>query len=95
MQNDALGPNALWGLNPCPAELFQIIFHSFEAGIANAISSFNWRKIVLFMKNKHFPIWNICLAEHLLLNIWSISVALYLGWNFFENVYIAVQQDKG
>ena len=27
-------------LNPCPAELFQIIFHSFEAGIANAISSF-------------------------------------------------------
>ena len=25
----------------CPAELFQIIFHSFEAGIANTISSFN------------------------------------------------------
>ena len=25
---------------PCPAELFVSIFHSFEAGIANAISSF-------------------------------------------------------
>ena len=27
-------------LNPCPAELFQSYFSSFEAGIANAISSF-------------------------------------------------------
>ena len=26
--------------NPCTAELFVNIFHSFEAGIANAISSF-------------------------------------------------------
>ena len=43
-------------LNPCPAELFRIIFHSFKAGIANAISSF---KIFLFMKNKHLPNWNI------------------------------------
>ena len=32
-------------LNPCPAELFQLYFSSFEAGIANAISSFKWRKI--------------------------------------------------
>ena len=31
--------------NPCPAELFQLYFSSFEAGIANAISSFKWRKI--------------------------------------------------
>ena len=30
---------------PCPAELFQLYFLSFEAGIANAISSFKWRKI--------------------------------------------------
>ena len=30
-------------LNRFPAELFQIIFHSFKAGIANAISSFKWR----------------------------------------------------
>ena len=27
-------------VNPCPAELFQLYFSSFEAGIANAISSF-------------------------------------------------------
>ena len=27
-------------INPCAAELFVSIFHSFEAGIANAISSF-------------------------------------------------------
>ena len=27
-------------LNPCPAELLQLYFSSFEAGIANAISSF-------------------------------------------------------
>ena len=27
-------------VNLSPAELFQIIFHSFKAGIANAISSF-------------------------------------------------------
>ena len=30
--------------NPCAAELFVIIFHSFEAGIANAISSFKLMK---------------------------------------------------
>ena len=27
------------GVNPCPAELFKLYFLSFEAGIANAISS--------------------------------------------------------
>ena len=27
-------------INPSPAELFRTIFHSFKAGIANAISSF-------------------------------------------------------
>ena len=31
---------ALRWLKLCPAELFQIIFDSFRAGIANAISSF-------------------------------------------------------
>ena len=82
-------------INPCPAELFQIIFHSFKAGIANAISSFKWRKTVLFMKNKHIPNWNIWLAEHLPLNILKISVVFYLGWHFLENVYFRVQQDKG
>ena len=39
-------------VNPCPAELFISIFHSFEAGIAYAISSFKLRKICLFMKNR-------------------------------------------
>ena len=32
--------NVKWKLNPCPAELLQLYFSSFEAGIANAISSF-------------------------------------------------------
>ena len=27
-------------INPCPAELFELYFSSFEAGIANAMSSF-------------------------------------------------------
>ena len=36
-------------LNPCPAELLQLYFLSFESGIANAISSFK----LLFMKKGH------------------------------------------
>ena len=36
----------------CPAELLQLYFSSFETGIANAISSFKRRKIVLkFLKD--------------------------------------------
>ena len=31
-------------VNPYPAEFFRTIFHSFEAGIANAISSSKWQK---------------------------------------------------
>ena len=31
-------------INPCAAECLFLIFHSFEAGIANNISSFKWRK---------------------------------------------------
>ena len=30
-------------------------FSSFETGIANAITSFKWRKILLLRKNKHLP----------------------------------------
>ena len=37
--------------NPCPAELLQLYFSSFEAGITNAISNFKWWKLLLFMKN--------------------------------------------
>ena len=36
--------------NPYAAELFWTIFHSFEAGIANAISSSKWRKIITFVQ---------------------------------------------
>ena len=42
--------------DPCAAELFVSISHSFEAGIANAISSFKR------MKNK-FIYENICQVE--------------------------------
>ena len=31
-------------VNPGPAELYQLYFSSFEAGIANAISSSKWSK---------------------------------------------------
>ena len=34
----------IFNINPCTAELFVGIFHSFEAGIANSISSFKWHK---------------------------------------------------
>ena len=36
--------------NPYAAELFRIIFHSFEAGIASAICSSKSRKLIIFMK---------------------------------------------
>ena len=36
--------------NPNAAELFRTIFHSFEAGIANAISSSKWQEIIQIMK---------------------------------------------
>ena len=41
-------------VNPCPAELFQMYFSSFEAGIADAISSSKWRKIVIFLGELYF-----------------------------------------
>ena len=53
-------------------------FSSFEAGIANAISSFKWRKIVLFMKNRHRPKLNdqfIWLNEYPPQSILPVSVA--------------------
>ena len=42
-------------LNRCWAELFYSIFHSFEARIADAISSLKWRKIFKILKNGHLP----------------------------------------
>ena len=56
-------------LNPCPAELFQLNFSSFKAGIANTTSSSWWRQIFIFFKNK--LIW---LTEHLPQTLLSISV---------------------
>ena len=44
-------------VNLCPAELFQLYFSSFEAGIAYAISSPNWSKniyIYIFISNIDF-----------------------------------------
>ena len=39
------------------------IFHSFEAGIANAISSFKWRKMIVFFENIHILNRIILLSE--------------------------------
>ena len=39
---------------PCDAELFVSIFPSFKAGIANAISSFKWRKIFILKLYEHY-----------------------------------------
>ena len=35
-------------ISPCPAELFAVIFSSFEAGIADGITASN-------LKNRHLP----------------------------------------
>ena len=40
----------VWGLNPCPAELFKLYFSSFEAGIALAIPASNDEKYFYFLK---------------------------------------------
>ena len=40
LSEQQISTSALSVVNPCPAELFQLYFSSFEAGIANAISSF-------------------------------------------------------
>ena len=40
----------MYKLNPYAAELFRTIFHLFEAGIVNAISSSKRRKIIIFMQ---------------------------------------------
>ena len=41
-------------IHPHSAKLFQSIFHSFKAGIANAISSFKWRKNHYLWKKDNF-----------------------------------------
>ena len=82
-------------LNHCRAELFQLYFSSFKAGIANAIPSFKWRKIWLFMRNKHVGKLTFWLTEHLSQTILRISVAFYFLWNSLETGYIRLQQHNG
>ena len=40
-------------VDPSAAEMAASIFHSFKAGIADAIFSFKCRKPFIFMKNRH------------------------------------------
>ena len=42
-------------INPCAAMLFLTFFQWFQAGIADATSSFKWRNIFIFLKNTHHP----------------------------------------
>ena len=47
-----------YNITPCAAELFASIFHSFKDEIANAISSFEWPKIAMFiMFIRHLQYW--------------------------------------
>ena len=54
-----------------------LYFLWFEAGIANAIYSFKWRKIIILMKKRHLLNWLIRLSDHPPLTIFSISVTFY------------------
>ena len=58
--------------NLCPAELFQLYFLSFEAGIANIISSFKWRKIWLRY------LWKIT----------SVNISISINWAALTNYFI-------
>ena len=42
-------------INPDAADIFRTISYSFEARIANAISSSKWRKIFMFMNKYTSP----------------------------------------
>ena len=66
-----------------PAELFVSMFHSFEAGIADGISSFIWQKVCFFMNNKHVTYW-ITRSQFILSN----SEAFKMVWKMFEKLYI-------
>ena len=64
---------------------FYCIFHSFEAGIADAIPSFKW------MKNQHLQYWMISLTEQVQKTIPSIFVTFYLVSIFLEYTVPAAQ----
>ena len=54
-----------------------LFFLLFETGIAYAISSFKWQKIILFMKNRHLPNWIIWLTEILPQDVLQMLVVFY------------------
>ena len=60
-------------------------FSSFEAGIADAISSFKWRKIFLSMKHTHLQKMNDFInwarSKHYSINFCAILFGLILHWN--------------
>ena len=79
-------------LAPCTAKLFYPIFHSFEAGIASAISSFKWREIIIFMKNRHFKYWHLGLIKRLPWIIISNLVIFLLIQNCLKSDMVPAAQ---
>ena len=66
------------------AKLFVTIFHSFKAGIANAISSFKRQKISLLMDERHFQIHKMtsrAFTTNYLINFSGILFTLKLAQN--------------
>ena len=63
--------------NPCTAEVFVSIFLSFEAGIADAISSFKWMKNNIIYEKSHLPNRIIWLTEHLPQDMLQILVCIF------------------
>ena len=67
--------------NPCAAELFVSIFHSFAAGIANAISSFKWMKNIIIYEKWECPKLNYLTDWASTRRYVAIFVVFYLVWN--------------
>ena len=67
----------------CVPELFAFIFHSFEAGIAAAISSFKWRRMC-FIYEKTDTSWIELFIEVNIYHKLFYHIEWYFTW--FENV---------
>ena len=64
------------------AQLLVTIFHSFNTGIENTISTYEWQETFVFMRNKHLPNWNyLTYLAFILQFILSISVLFDKVWN--------------
>ena len=72
--------------------LFVSIFHSFEAGIANAISSFKWRKIFIFMKKNRNHLLSSVFYQKQYYDHFQCHFP-FLAYS--ETVYIGTLQHKG